>query len=83
MMTYGRVEIQLHILTSALDGGVSGQFHALPPLPLGRRAWYPMDRVWVGLSWSGCGGEQKQIPSLSLLQIESHTSILQLGHYID
>jgi len=52
--------------------------------PWGKNPWYPMDRRPGGSqSWSECGGEGKQIPSLPLLRTEPLLSSLQLCLYTD
>jgi len=54
---------------------VSGQLHALAALPPGKEPQYPMDRWLDGLQrQSGCRGEQKKIPPLSLPETEPWSS---------
>jgi hypothetical protein len=55
---------------------VSGQLHALPLYPWGKKPWYPLDRMLDGFqSWSRCCGVEKNLlpqpgikPQLSILQ---------------
>jgi len=55
---------------------VSGQLHAPTSLPQGKSPWYPLDGRLGGPQRSGCGGEEKIIPSLPVLGIKPWSSSL-------
>jgi hypothetical protein len=49
MKTYGRVDVQVHVLLTVEINCVSGQLHAPPPLPPGKGSPVP---IWQEAGWA-------------------------------